>query len=67
MPNEDDLILEINEDDKTPELEIIENQLYIITALLDIEQVPYDDWDADRVKIIGRAMKIIYLQQKKLL
>jgi hypothetical protein len=67
MPNEDDLILEINEADKTPEMDIIENQIYTITCLLDIEQVPYDEWDADMVKIIGRAMKIIYNQQKKLL
>jgi hypothetical protein len=67
MQNEDDLILEVNEEDRTTELEIIENQLYVITTLLDIEKDPYVDWAADVIKILGRAMKIIHTQQKKLL
>lgn len=63
---DNDIILE-DGDDRTIELEIIDNQLIVINTLLEIEQEPYDTWQDDRVRVLANAMKIIMKQQKVLM
>lgn len=67
QPDEDDLILEPDEDDRQAELNVIDNQLMTITTLMDIDGDPYELWNEDRIKIIVRAMKVIYKMQSNLL
>ena len=64
---EDDLVLEANENDRQAELNIIDNQLIVINTLMDVEGAPYDSWEEDRIKVIVRAMKLIYKTQNKLI
>jgi hypothetical protein len=65
--DEDDLILDAGGNDRDPELNIIDNQLILINTMLEIEQEPYNDWLEEKIKILARAMKIIYKTQAKLL
>lgn len=61
------------EENYTPEAEsepseivVINNQLEVIYQLTDIEPV-YDAFNAERIKVISRAMDVIYRSQKSLL
>jgi hypothetical protein len=61
---EDDLIL--GEADYTLS-DLIDNQLTVITTLLDIEVIAYDTFEEDRIKAIAQAMKMIHKCQRVLM
>ena len=62
---EEDLI--IGEPDQDGHLDIIESQLTVINTLVDIDNDLYDDFMADKIKVVSRALRIIYKVQAALL
>lgn len=65
MTDEKDLILE--EGEGLSYIEIIENQLTIITTMVELESEAYDALAEDKIKAISCAMRIIHKCQRMLL
>lgn len=64
---EEDLIIGEEVKGTDYSLDIIDNQLIVINSVLDIDNDIYDDLQADKIKILTNAMKIIQKIQKNLL
>jgi len=64
MP-EDDLVL--GDPIEKDGLDVIDNQLVVITSLMEQDDSVYDQFKEDKVKIIVRAMRIIYKVQANIL
>lgn len=47
--------------------ELIDNQLLVITTLMDIDVEAYDTFAEDRIKAIVQAMRLIHKSQKVLM
>ena len=62
---EEDLI--IGEPEQDGHLDIIESQLTVINNLVDIDNDLYDDFMADKIKVVSRALRIIFKVQAALL
>jgi hypothetical protein len=63
---EDDLI--ISQDvDRSDSYDLIESQLMIIGSIAELENDLYDDCLTDKIKIIARALRIIYKVQSNIL
>lgn len=62
---EDDLI--IGEPEPLDNLDIIESQLTVITTVMDTDNDLYDDFLADKIMVVSRALSIIYKVQASLL
>lgn len=62
---EDDLI--IGEPEPLDNLDIIESQLTVITTVMDTDNDLYDEFLADKIKVVSRALKIIHKIQASLL
>lgn len=60
---EDDLIL--GGEEQPSDIDIIENQLYVIINVVDIPDDMYDDCPADKIKCVTNAMRIIQKIQRK--
>lgn len=54
-------------EDKSHLLNVIDTQLYIISTLLESDSSLYDEFAEDKIKIITRALKVIYSAQHKIL
>jgi hypothetical protein len=63
---EDDLIIG-EERDGSDQLDVVESQLTIISTVADLEHDLYDDCLADKIKVITRALRIIYKIQANIL
>ena len=48
-------------------VEVIENQLILITTLCETSEDIYDQFGEERIKCVSQAMKIIYKSQKAIL
>ena len=62
---EDDLI--IGEPEPLDNLDIIESQLTVITTVMDTDNDLYDEFLADKIKVVSRALRVIYKIQASLL
>lgn len=62
---EEDLI--IGEPETLDNLDIIESQLTVITTVMDTDNDLYDDFLADKIKVVSRALRVIYKIQASLL
>lgn len=49
------------------EMEIIENQVYLIANIYELPDELYDNMAADKIKAISQAFRVIYKAQKSLL
>lgn len=63
----EDKKIRTEKDEILDSLDIIESQLTIITNVLDTEDGLYDDFLADKIKVVSRALNLIYLVQASLL
>jgi hypothetical protein len=64
----EDLI--IGDDDEVSDLsliEIIENQLTVITTMAELDSEAYDALTEDRIKAISQAMKLIHRSQRAIM
>jgi hypothetical protein len=63
---EEDLIIG-EERDGSDQLDVVESQLTIISTVADLENDLYDDCLSDKIKVIARALRIIYKIQANIL
>jgi hypothetical protein len=49
------------------EMDIIENQVYLIANIYELPDELYDNMAADKIKAISQAFRVIYKAQKSLL
>lgn len=49
------------------EMDIIENQVYLIANIYELPDELYDNMAADKIKAISQAFRVIYKAQKGLL
>jgi hypothetical protein len=67
---EDDLIIgdpEPETENDTPGLDIIDNQLFVITTVSELDSEVYTQCMDDKVRVIVRALKIIHKIQGNIL
>ena len=66
---EDDLILDFEEKEKDAKnpLDVIDNQLAVIGNVADLDHSVYDECLEDKIKVITRALKLIFKIQGNLL
>jgi hypothetical protein len=66
MGEEVDIILEEGTE-KDERLGIIESQLQILASVADLEEGLYDDLQADKIRVVSDALKLINKIQKQLI